>query len=88
MKSLKLHAKELPRMAKISREIIRQTVMAEKSINKLLERLEKNNAAIQELQNESLQTNMGIEIVNNLMFQLPILYRSNIDPVRNRASTK
>ena len=68
MKSLKLHAMELPRMAKISREIIRQTVMAEKTINKLLVRLEKNNAAIQELQNESLQTNMGIEIVNNLMF--------------------
>ena len=73
-------------MAKISREIIRQTIMAEKSINKLLARLEKNNATIQAMQNESMQANMGLEIVSNLIFQLPILYRSNIDPVRNLAS--
>ena len=84
IKQLKLHATELPRMAKISREIIKQTIMAEKKINKLLQRLEKNNAVLQAMQNESLQTNMGIDIVKNLVFQLPILYRSNIDPVRKR----
>ena len=71
-------------MAKISREIIKQTINAEKNINKLLQRLEKNNAVLQAMQNESLQTNMGIDTVKNLVFQLPILYRSNIDPVRKR----
>ena len=71
-------------MAKISREIIKQTIMAEKNINKLLQRLEKNNAVLQAMQNESLQANMGIDIVKNLVFQLPILYRSNIDPVCKR----
>ena len=82
IKQLKLFATDLPEMSKLSERIMQQSIRSQKSIQKLVNRFEQHEQAIQAMQRESLQADKELQIVTNLFCQLPILYRSGINPVR------